>query len=130
VEDVATAVLESLRRPVERRVFNLAAPSPSTWNEYFRLYARALGIDPILRVTRLRLALELRLLGPCLKLAGMVLRSEGRVPPAIRPWLLEVCGRRPVMIARQAGEVLGLDWMPLRSGLDQTARWFLGRSAA
>jgi 2-alkyl-3-oxoalkanoate reductase len=130
VEDVAAAVLESLRRPVERRVFNLAAPSPPTWNDYFRLYAHALGLDPIRRVTQLRLALELRLLGPCLKLAGIVVRSEERVPPPIRPWLLEVCGRRPVMIARQAGEALGLDWMPLRSGLDETARWFLGRSAA
>lgn len=130
VEDVAAAILESLRRPVERRVFNLAAPAPPTWNDYFRLYAHALGVDPIRRVTPVRLALELRLLGPGLKLAGIALRSEERVPPPIRPWLVELCGRRVVMIARHAGEALGLDWRPLRSGLDETARWFLGRGPA
>lgn len=129
VRDVAAAAVESLSRPVERRVFNLAAPMPPSWNDYFRLYARSLGLGPIRRVSMARLTLELRLLGPCLKLAGMALRSEARVPPPIRPWLLELCGRRVVMIARQAGEALGLNWTPLQSGLEDTAGWFLRRSA-
>ncbi|HUA77620.1 MAG TPA: NAD-dependent epimerase/dehydratase family protein [Acetobacteraceae bacterium] len=124
VGDVAAAVLESLRRPVEGRAFNLAAPSPPSWNEYLRLYARALGAEPLRRLSPARLALELRLLGPGLKLAALLLRSEERVPPPIRPWLLELCARRVVMIAREAGEALGLAWTPLQSGLDETARWF------
>lgn len=130
VGDVAAAVLESLRRPVERRTFNLAAPSPPTWNEYFGLYGAALGVHPLPRVSPARLAWELRLVGPGLKLAGMALRSEERLPPPIRPWLLELCRRRVLMIAHQAAAALGLTWTPLQAGVEETARWFLSRSAA
>lgn len=134
VEDVAAAAIRCLELPqAGGEAFNLGSPSPPSWNEYFRRYAQALGSSPVRRVTRTRLAFELRLAGPALKAAEKAFpRSQLLASwPAVRPWLTTLCRHDIRMSVAKAEQLLGMRWRPLEAGLAQTAKWFLegGRSS-
>lgn len=127
VNDVSRAAILALQVPsAAGEAFNLASPSPPTWNGYFLRYARALGVAPARRITRERLAMELTVVGPLLKVAERLTRRSKYVAerPAIRPWLLSLCRHEIRMDVRKAEELLGIRWLPLEAGLEQTARWF------
>jgi nucleoside-diphosphate-sugar epimerase len=126
IEDVRDAIQKCLVLPgIGGRAFNLAASGAPTWNDYFRLYALALGAPPLRRMSMLRLIAELKLIGPALKLAERVAGpSSKRVPPAIRPWLLALCAHDIRMDVRQAETRLQMVWEPLERGLQSTAKWF------
>jgi len=127
VEDVAGAVVRSLSAPdVAGRAFNLSMATPPTWNDYFCLYAQALGATPVKRISRARLLWETKVLAPLLKVAAGVSRGSARVPPPIRPWLLELCRHRITLRSAAAGQALGVAWTPLQQGLAATAGWYLG----
>lgn len=129
VDDVAKAALLALRQPgIEGQAFNLSQPAPPTWNEYFRLYADALGAPPLTNISPARLALELKLLGPLLKIvelasAALKLRKEN-LPRPIRPWLTTLCRHQIRMNVQRAEQALGMKWTPLEQGLRETAAWF------
>jgi len=126
VEDVAMAVVQSLLLPsLEGRSFNLSMHEPPTWNEYFQRYSVALAATPVRRISAMRLAYETRLVGPLLKIAAIMLRSDRNLPVPIRPWLLRLCGQRVLMRSLAAPMALQLQWTPLDVGLEGTARWFL-----
>ena len=148
VDDVAAAVLLALQKPgIEGQVFNLAQSAAPTWNEYFALYAQALGALPLRRISGSRLWLELNLLAPPLKLAGIGAAIAVRAacaaragaaasapawqpPLPIRPWLLRLCRHDIRLDVRKAEGELGMRWTPLDTGLRATAAWFLARAAA
>lgn len=126
IEDVVTAVKHALALPgIAGGAFNIAGAGAPTWNEYFRLYAGALGAPAVRRVSRLRLAAELRVIAPALKIAEMLAGSSARsIPPAIRPWLLARCRHRIRMDVTRAETALQMKWQPLETGLAATANWF------
>src|SRR5260221_1917433 len=121
VDDLVAAVLKSLSAPgIDGACFNLAMPSPPTWNEYFTRFARALGAVPVSRIGARRLKIEARLAAPPLKLLEMMqqrLGSAGAIPPAITPSLLSLCSQNITLSSRKAEEALDLAWMPFPGGL-------------
>jgi nucleoside-diphosphate-sugar epimerase len=133
VDDVARAALLALRTPgIEGQAFNLGLPFALTWNDYFLRYAKALGAVPVRRIGPTRLMLELKVLGPTLKIAEIVTRTIGLpAPPApIRPWLQQLC-RHPIYLrVTKAEEKLGMRWLPLDEGLREVAAWFRTEVAA
>ncbi len=125
IEDMARAVLQALREPgVEGSCFNLAMADPPTWNDYFMRYARALEV-PGVRITPLRLAVELRGIGPVLKVVERLARTfgTGDPPPPIRPWLLQLTAQRIVLDVSAAEQRLRLQWSALDPALAITAAW-------
>jgi nucleoside-diphosphate-sugar epimerase len=122
IDDLVTAVLESLRRPqLQGRVFNLAMASPPTWNEYFNAFGKALGTVPIRRISRRRLSVELKYLAPPLKIAQML---KLPLPPPITPSLVAAC-RQEIWLQSAAAEAqLGLRWTGLGVGLERAAAWW------
>ena len=128
VDDVARSVLLALRTPAAGQAFNVAMPSPPTWNEYFQRYARALRAVPLRRISARRLAVELRIVAPACKLLEIGARLAGArsaaLPPPIRPWLLKLCAHEIILDVAKAQTVLGMQWMPLDAGLQSSADWF------
>ncbi len=126
VDDVVEAILRALVRPgIEGHAFNLSMSDAPTWNEYFRLFAQALGTPPV-SISRPRLLFELNVLGPPLKLAELVAqraRLRWEPPPPIRPWLLRVCAEQMRLDARKAERLLDITWTPLDRGLRGAAKW-------
>ncbi len=126
VDDVVQAVLRSLTREVEGEIFNLAQPSPPTWNEYFLRYGKALGCVPVQRISARKLKLETRLLAPPLKVAERLGRRFGLhdLPDAIPSSLLGLFRQEIRLDVRKASERLGMRWTPLKQGIEQTAAWY------
>jgi nucleoside-diphosphate-sugar epimerase len=127
VDDVAAAVVQAVRLPAAAgNAFNLANPVPPSWNSYFELYARALGVQPA-RISKARLFTELRLYGPALKVADKVLgrNNPWQAYEALRPWLMQLVRHEIRLESGKARDVLGVRFRPLAEGLDETARWFL-----
>ncbi len=127
VDDVAAAVVQGVRLPAAAgNAFNLANPAPPSWNSYFELYARALGVQPT-RLSKARLFTELRLYGPALKVADKVLgrNNPWQAYEALRPWLIQLCRHDIRLESVKAQDVLGIRFRPLAEGLNETARWFL-----
>jgi nucleoside-diphosphate-sugar epimerase len=133
VDDVVQATLRALQQSgIEGEAFNLSLPSAPSWNEYFRLYGQALGM-PAVSISRERLALELRLLGPALKIAEIFARRASlawQTPVPIRPWLMRVCSEQIRLDVRKAERLLQMKWMPLECGLRSTASQVLERYAS
>lgn len=130
VDDVASAAVQALHTSgIEGRIFNLGIPSVPSWNDYFSLYAKALGALPVRRISRFRLTMELHCFAPPLKLLELVgrLGIARRIspPPPIRPWLLELCRHRIGMVVSRAEQDLDLRWTSLEEGLKVTAAWYL-----
>lgn len=121
VDDVAAATVLALRSDALRgQACNLAVPEAPTWNEYFAGYARALGVDPVPVLSPSRLALELNVIGPLLKVAGRLVGDQ-RLPPPIRPWLIDQCSHAIRLDSRRAAEGLGLVQRPLADGYADAA---------
>lgn len=131
VDDMARATLQALRQQgIERRSFNLAMSSPPTWNEYFGLYANALGTTPVGRISASRLAMELHVLGPALNALELVARATRlpfQPPPPIRPWLIHLARQRIRLDVSAAERMLDMIWTPIEQALGATAAWFLRR---
>jgi nucleoside-diphosphate-sugar epimerase len=132
IEDLAAAIVKALRLPEHaNQLFNLAAPAPPTWNEYFLSYGKALGAVPIKRITRRRLRIETKLFAPPLKIVELAGRSIGAQwlagMPAIPPSVLGVFAQEIALDASRATAALELHWTPLTEGLKRTARWFQER---
>jgi nucleoside-diphosphate-sugar epimerase len=128
VDDVVAAVLASLRLSGEmQRTFNLAAPSPPTWNEYFLLFGKALGAVPVKRITKRWLRIETKVLAPPLKIAEIVGSRIGASwlarMPAIPASALATFAQESKLNAADATSILGLSWTPLEEGLKRTVRW-------
>ena len=133
VDDVVEAILRTLRLPgIAGEAFNLSLTSAPTWNEYFRLYAEALGAS-FHSISHQRLLLELAVLAPPLMLAERAARL-GRLrwqpPPPIRPWLMRLCRQRIRLDVRKAERVLDMKWTPLDRGLRDTAEQFRAQFSA
>jgi nucleoside-diphosphate-sugar epimerase len=131
VDDVVQAIISSIRSPAAAgKVFNLAMPRPPTWNEYFTLYARALGAVPVARVTARRFKIETKILAIPLKIAeiaaGKLGASVGRmVPPPIPPSLAHLFQQEVRLIVDAAESGLGMRWTPFSEALAGTAAWYL-----
>jgi 2-alkyl-3-oxoalkanoate reductase len=129
VDDLVAAVLTSLRVPdIDGSCFNLAMRAPPTWNDYFTLFARALGAVPISRLGARRLKIETKLLAPPLKMLELAARRLGgrtsAVPPAITTSLLNLCNQNITLKSDKAERMLELAWTPLGEGLRRAAASF------
>jgi nucleoside-diphosphate-sugar epimerase len=135
IDDLVAAILQSLQLPgAAGGTFNLAAPSPPTWNEYFIAFALALAAPPVRRMTQRRLMIETKLLAPPLKIAELLgarlgIRS-GSTPPAMPPSLLQLFRQDLRLDVRRAEELLGQRWTPFEQGLRQAADWYRADSAS
>jgi 2-alkyl-3-oxoalkanoate reductase len=127
IDDVVAAVLRALRSP-QGGVYNLAAPDPPTWNDYFVAYGRALGAVPAKRISGRRLLVESKLLAPVLKTAELTARAARlrglALPPPMPASLLGLFRQRIRLNSAKAAEQLGLRWTPLEEGLQRSAAWF------
>jgi len=122
IDDLVTAILESLRRPqLGGRVFNLAMAAPPTWNEYFNAFGKALGAVPIRRISRRRLSAEVKYLAPPLKIAQML---KLPLPPPITPSLVSACRQEICLDSSAAEAQLGVRWTVLGVGLERAAAWW------
>jgi nucleoside-diphosphate-sugar epimerase len=135
IDDLIAAILHSLQLPAAAGcAFNLAAPAPPTWNEYFVAFARALGAVPVRRVTRRRLLLETKLLAPPLKIAELIGTkmgmAVGSMPEALPPSLLRLFRQDLRLDVTRAEEVLGQSWTPFERGVQMAADWYRAHSAA
>ncbi len=129
VDDVAAAAIRALQTPeAAGQALNLSLPEPPTWNEYFVAYGRALGAVPVRRITARRLAIELKVIGPVIKVVELTRALKPPIP--IRPWLTDLCRHEIRLNVARAERVLALRWTPLGQGLQHTARWLLGRIQA
>ena len=130
IDDLVQAIIQSLRRPGARgRIFNLSLPQPPTWNEYFTLYAKALGAVPVKRIPARRLKIETKLLAPPLKIAEIVISRIApglapRVPKAIPGSLVHLFRQEIRLNVNAATHDLGLRWTALADGLARTAAWY------
>jgi nucleoside-diphosphate-sugar epimerase len=134
IDDLIAAFVSALRRDgIEGQSFNLALPTPPTWNEYFTLFARALRAVPVRRISQRRLSFETRLLAPPLKVTEILTNALGlrrwQPPPAIPPSVRQLCTQEIRLVSHKAEKMLGLQWTPLDRGLRETAAWFLALSA-
>jgi 2-alkyl-3-oxoalkanoate reductase len=125
LDDLTEAVLAALRLPaIQGQAFNLAMPNPPTWNEYFTLFARALGAVPLRRIGPRRLQFETKVLAPALRIAEIIARRvhwRGRTPAVLSPSLRRLCEQEIRLDSRKAEKLLGLRWMSLADGLARTA---------
>lgn len=126
VDDVAAAVLHALDRPAPLgRVCNLAIDAAPSWNQYFAAFGAALGLGEVPAIGSARLALELKLCGPLLKVGEKL--GMRRLPPAIRPWLTRLCRDDTRLDGSRSAAELGFRHRPLAEGLADTAAWFRQR---
>lgn len=130
VDDVATAVVNALQSSSSSgKAFNLSLPDSPTWNGYFTAYATALNALPVRRISPSRLTVELKIKAPVLKVAEIASRAgpfkAWHPAPPIRPWLTTLCRHEIRMRVSRAETQLGMRWLPLTSGLQQAAEWFL-----
>lgn len=128
VDDVAQAAVNALSADkVGGEAFNLGSAQPPTWNQYFDAYAQALDAQPVRQVSRARLAAELYVAGPLLKVLEKALPRSRLLAdhPAIRPWLTTLCRHEIRLSVDKARDLLGMQWTALPGGLSQTAQWFL-----
>ncbi len=126
IDDLADAVAAALRLPdVAGQAFNLAMPSPPTWNEYFGRFARALGAVPLKRISHRRLRLETQVFAAPLRVGQILARRTGLreslMPTAISPSLVRTCCQEIHLNSCKAQEILGLEWTPLTLGLQRAA---------
>jgi nucleoside-diphosphate-sugar epimerase len=133
IDDLAAAALASLRIPdLGGQAFNLAMPSPPTWNEYFIRFGVALGAVPIRRISARRLKLEEKLLAPPLKAAELFARrlniQTHFLAPAVTPSLLRACRQEIKLESAKAQSALSMTWTLLDEGLSRAAAAF--RAAA
>lgn len=126
IDDVTTAVLAAIVTPEALgESFNLAMRDPPTWNEYFALYASALGITPS-RVPARRLWLEATVAAPLL-MAGRALaqRAGGTGATLATPIpasLLRLWRQSIVLDPRKAEDLLRMTWIPLADGMAASAQ--------
>jgi 2-alkyl-3-oxoalkanoate reductase len=132
VDDVAATVLRAIETSAAGgEAFNLGGPEPPTWNEYFRLYAQALGVTPLTRLSQSRIHSELRR-GVLLKVAEKILgrRNPWADSAALRPWLMDLACHDLLLPVEKARRVLGATWRPLAVGMQETADWLLQAAAS
>ena len=125
LDDLTGAILAALRTPgIPGQAFNLAMPNPPTWNEYFTLFARALGAVPLRRIGRRRLQIETTVFAPALRIAEILARMvhlQGRTPAVLSPSLRRLCEQEIRLDSRKAERLLGVGWISLADGLARTA---------
>jgi nucleoside-diphosphate-sugar epimerase len=134
IDDLIAAILRCLQQPeLHGSVFNLGVPDPPTWNEYFVAFAKTLGAVPVRRIGHRRLALEMKVLAPPLKVGQLVLSRVGlgnALAAPLTPSLMRACRQEIVLNVRRAEESLGMRWTPLQEGLRKAAEWCRGQGAA
>jgi 2-alkyl-3-oxoalkanoate reductase len=133
LEDLTGAILTALRLPgIQGQAFNMAMPQPPTWNEYFTLFAKALGAVPLRRIGRRRLQLETKVLAPPLRIAEILaqrVRLPGRTPAVLSPSLRRTCEQEIRLDSSKAHDLLGLRCVSLAQGLAFTAQSLAGGSS-
>lgn len=125
IDDVSAAVVAAIGTPEAiGGSFNLAIPDPPTWNGYFAIYARALGLSPA-PVPGYRLRLEA--IAAPLRVAGQGMRRRAGVGAStksaapIPPSLLRLWRQAIVLDSRRAEDVLRIAWIPLEQGVAASA---------
>jgi len=126
IDDLISVVQSAILEPgIGGSVFNVAAGSKPTWNDYFTAYAVALGAVPVRRIGGRRLRLETRIAAPALKVAEMLAGTARlpwlRVPPPIPASLLRLCRQEIDLSVARVEARLSARWTPLDQGLRQAA---------
>lgn len=121
VQDLATAIVRlTLDTWQPGEAFNLAAPAPPRWNDYFRLLALRMGVR-LPHVAPWRLMLESRVVAPALKavqIAGSALGLNSQaLPEPLPPSLVRLFRQDIVLDASKAQSLLGLSFTSLDEGV-------------
>lgn len=128
LDDLIGAILIALRLPqIAGQAFNVAMPQPPTWNEYFTLFACALGAVPVRRIGYRRLRLESKVLAPPLRIAEILARRlhlAGRTPAVLSPSLRYTCEQEIRLNSSKAERLLGMRCIALEKGLANAAESF------
>jgi len=126
LDDLTGAILTALRLPeIQGQAFNLAMPQPPSWNEYFTLFAKALGAVPLRRIGHRQLQLESKVLAAPLRVAEILarrLRLPVRTPAVLSPSLRRTCQHEIRLDSSKAQNLLGLRCVSLAQGLAASAK--------
>ncbi|MGH9521041.1 MAG: NAD-dependent epimerase/dehydratase family protein [Terriglobales bacterium] len=130
IDDLVAAILQAIRIPaMEGERFNLGMLTPPTWNDYFTMYAVALGAVPVRRISARRLALEAKALAVPRKIAELIVQRVGskklHVGAPITPSLLRLWRQELRLNVAKSHSLLKVDWTPLDVGIKRTAHWLL-----
>jgi nucleoside-diphosphate-sugar epimerase len=128
IDDLIEAIVAALRVPgLGGEVFNVTDATTLTWNEFLIRFAQAIGISPARRISRGRMAVETKLVGPALVVARRLSRQgrfgPGPVPDAITPSLAALFRRELGLSPDKADALLKVRRTPLEAALDASARW-------
>lgn len=126
VADLVAATAMALGHPaLNGAAFNIADPSPGSWNAYFLALAKAIGATPLRRVPGWQMKAE-KLAAYPLKAAEILGRKlRLRMPDPIPPSLWGVFGQEITLDHRQADTALGFARQPPEAALAEAASWFL-----
>jgi len=123
--NIAEAAVTAAALPqANGQAYNCSNDGVITQQEYFNLWAKALGAPPVTRHAPYRAAYFAGFLLECL---GHLLRS--RRPPFITRYAVWLMGRRSYFSADKARRELG--WqptVPYEVGVPRTVRWYLERA--
>ena len=121
--DVAAAVVTALQQNIIRGdACNLGTPEPPRWNEFFALFARAIGAGPLPRIGRARLCAEW-LAAPVLALG-----RRARLPPPLSPQLQRLF-RQELILDTAKAAAFCFPATPIAAGIAESAAWFRGLPA-
>jgi 2-alkyl-3-oxoalkanoate reductase len=134
IDDLVSAIMTALVRPnISGGIFNIAGTDPTTWNEFFLRFGRALGATPVPRLSSRRLALESRVVAPALRMAGLAARAirlpRALMPEAITPSLVRLWRQDIQLDVSHANSRLDLPHTPLDRALTASVHWLATRPA-
>jgi nucleoside-diphosphate-sugar epimerase len=133
-DDVGAAVVAALMRPAAAgHAFNLATPSPPSWNEFFAAIAKVMGVAPVPRITGRRLMMETKLAAWPLQAAklaaGRLGFPAGILPEPIPQSLVTLFGQKIRLDHRKADKELGFHRTEEAIGLAGCAPWLAQQSS-
>lgn len=128
IDDLLTAIESAMDRPgLIGGVFNVAGTDPTTWNEFFLRFGRALGVAPLQRFSSRRMAFETRFVSPTLRALGFAGRAirlpTELMPEPITPSLVRVWRQDIQLDVTRARRLLDLPHTPLDRALTASVRW-------
>ncbi len=119
------AILAAGHSQALHQAFNITDQGPITQQDYFALWAEAVGVRPSCRRLNYRLVFN-----SALGFEAWARLRRSPTPPLITRYAAWLMGRRLAYSTRKARETLG--WRPsegYRESIARTVAWYLGRTA-
>ena len=121
VSDVVRSILKALRiKGVEGQAYNISSTRHLTWNQYFHLYAQALGLTSLPAISGARLKMHALVLAPAHLIAlraGDAVAGRHSRHYLLSPALLRLFRQRIEVPSNKAEAAFSPNWTALAEGL-------------